>query len=148
MCSSDLFSPPSSLISSSYDNSVKFWQISNLLMGSVVTNPKFIPPASAPIKSITLQAKDGIAISSDSNGVVRVMDISTGHCKASFQTPSRDHSCSDIWLIDDRLIYSWCDENKVHIWDSEQGTLQIMDGFQGDIEDIRISGDGSQIFSL
>ena len=76
------------------------------------------------------------------------MDISTGHCKASSQTPSRDHSCSDIWLIDDRLIYSWCDENKVHIWDSEQGTLQIVDGFQGDIEDIRISGDGSQIFSL
>ena len=82
--SSLTFPPPSSLISSSYGESVKFWQIDDLLMHPIVTDPNSASLASAPIEHITLQAKSDIAISSDSNGVVRIWDISTGHCKASF----------------------------------------------------------------
>ena len=64
------FSSPSSLISSCYDKSVKFWQIADLLVDPAVTNSKSTPLASPSIMSITLQTKDGVAISSDSNGVV------------------------------------------------------------------------------
>ena len=147
--SSLAFSPPSSLISSSYDKSVKFWQISDLLIGPIVTDPKSTPSPSAPIKSMALQAKDGITISGDSNGMVRVLDFITGHCKASFQTPARDHNCSDIQLIDGRVIYAWCEENNIHIWDSEKGKLQIeLMEFENSIVDVRISGDSSKIFAL
>ena len=145
--SSLAFSPPSSLISSSYDKSVKFWQISDLLMSPVVIESKSASSPSALIKSIALQAIDGITISGDSNGVVRVLDLSTGDCKASFQTPARDHSCSDIQLINGRLIYAWHVEGKIHVWDSEKGALQIVHSF-GSVEDVRISGDGSKIFAL
>jgi WD40 repeat protein len=81
-----VFSSPSSLISVSGDKSIKFWQI-GVPSDSVKTDPKSASLASTEIRPITLQAKDGIIITSDSEGVVRVWEISTGLCKASFQTP-------------------------------------------------------------
>ena len=75
------FSSSSSLISASRDQSVKFWQIGTFSMDPVACNPK---STLAPIRSITLQTKDGIAISSDSDGVVKIWDLPTGHCKASY----------------------------------------------------------------
>ena len=98
------FSSSTSLISGSYDKSVKFWQIGSSKTSPVVTGLEFTPLTPAPIKSITLQAKDSITISSHSDGVVRIWDIVTGICKATFQTPSKDSNWVDTQLIDGKLI--------------------------------------------
>ena len=87
--------PSSYLISASEDQSVKFWQIGVLS----TDDPESTPPASASIESISLQARDGIAISSDSAGMVKTWDILTGLCKASFQTPAQGYTYRDAQLI-------------------------------------------------
>ena len=144
-----VFSSPSSLISSSDDGSVKFWQIADLLRDPAVINLESTPLASAPIKCITLQAKDGIAISGHSGGVVTVWDILTGHSKASFQTPAKELFHTDALLINNRLIYVWTKpfEEMVYIWDTEKGEYQIVDT-KNDIMNVKISGDGSRVYSL
>ena len=63
---------PSSLISVSHDQSVKFWQIGASPTNPVATNTASAPPTSATIMSVSLQAKQGIAISSDLAGTVKV----------------------------------------------------------------------------
>jgi WD40 repeat protein len=139
----------SSLISASYDNSVKFWQIGASSTDPVASDPESTPSALAPIRSITLQAKDGIAISSDSDGVVRTWDLSTGHCKASFQTPAKGSHQRCIQLVDSRLILVWCADKKVYIQDAQKGQLlQTVDAPEDEVLDIRISGDGSKVFCL
>jgi WD40 repeat protein len=143
------FSSSSSLISGSHDKSVKFWQIGASSTDPVASDPKSTPPALAPIKSITLQAKDGIAISSDSDGVVRTWDLSTGHCKASFQTPAKGSHQRCIQLIDSRLILAWYADRQVYIQDVEKGQLlQTVHVYGHNALDIRISGDGSKFFCL
>jgi len=84
-----VFSSDFSLASLSNDKSVKFWQIGALTTDPVVADPE-LTLLSTPIMSITLQAKDGVAISSDASGLVRVWDLSTGLCNRSFQTPTKD----------------------------------------------------------
>ena len=141
-----IFSSPSSLISSSYDQSVKFWQIGTLLVDPATVNQKSASLASAPVKSITLQVKDGIAISSDADGVVKTWDVLTGLCKTSFQTSAKGHHKCDVRLIDNKLMFVWQTDEKIHIWD-EKGELQIVNS-SGVGEDVRISGDGSKVFCL
>ena len=142
------FSSPSSLISASQDKSIKFWQIGTLSIDPVKTDPESTPLTSVPIKSITLLAKDGIAISSDSDGVMRIWDISTGICKASFQTP-KEFYYRDVQPVDGRLVTVWHADEKIHIWDPEKGELlQTVDTPRDELEDLRISGDGSKIFCL
>ena len=153
--SSIAFSSPSSLISSTYRGPVKFWQIGDLLVDPVVTDSKSTHPAPAPINSITLQAKDGIVISSDSNGVVSIWDVSTGLHKESFQTPAKDCRVAASWLVDGRLTFAWVERNpshpmeeQVHVWDVERGEFQLMNiGYRG-CTDLKISGDGSRVFCL
>ena len=157
------FSSPSSIVSSSYDQSVKSWQIGAISTDTAVTNPDYVP---ALIKSVALQAKDGVTISSDSDGVVRTWDVSTGLCKASFQTPAKGHYMRDVRLINSRLKLVWWADQKIHIWDVDKGELLqevnapgggIGDGDweqpaempdEGYVEDIKISGDGSRVFLL
>jgi len=159
------FSSPSSLISASHDQSIKFWKIGTLT-GPVVIGQKSTHPISAPIESITLQAKDWITISSDSDGVVRVWDISTGYCKASFQTPANDLHKRDARLVNNRLIFVWHTNKKSYLWNAESGhfhyadrktyiweaqegkLLHTVDCPDDMVEDIRISGDGSKVFRL
>ena len=153
------FSSVSSLISSSYDKSVKFWQIDILPTDSAMTDPESTPLTLVPIKSITLQAKANVAISSNVDGVVRTWDVSTGCCKASFQTPPKNNFGSDVRLIGSRLISAWCVDvegsmeglhERIHVWDVEKGELLqtvYLDNRWRDVK-IRISGDGSKIFSL
>jgi WD40 repeat protein len=130
------------------DGSVKFWQISASSISPDVTDPKPIP-CDSPIRSITLQAKDGIAISSDSDGVVRIWNLSTGHCKASFQTPAKGDCLRDVQLIDNRLVLVWCAAKEIHIWDVEkEELLQTVGAPWGDVYDLRISGDGSKVFCM
>jgi len=142
------FSSPTSLISSSRDKSVKFWQIGVLSTDSVETDSESMPPTLAPIMSITLQAKDGVTITSDSDGVVRTWDISTGLCNKYFQTSATYSHKRDVQLIGDRLIFVW-HTGQILVQDIENGELLLaVDGPDYDIEDLRISGDGSRVFCL
>jgi len=147
------FSSPTSLISTSHDQSVRFWQISASSTPPDVIDPKSAPHTS-PIKSITLQAKDGIAISSDSDGVVRIWDLSTGLCKTSLQTPAKSSYLRDVRLIDNRLVLVWSTDRGIYIWDVEKGkllqtvqTVQTVDAWYA-VFDLKISGDGSKVFYM
>jgi len=144
------FSSPSSLISSSVDCSVKFWEIGTLQADPLVADPESTSLASAQITSITLQAEHGIAISCDSDRVVKAWDILTGLCKVTFQAPAEDYQWSDVQLVNGRLVFVWYIDEKIHIWDVEKGgLLQTIDATSdGCLEDIKISGDGSNIFCL
>ena len=151
-----VFSSPSSLISVSDDQSVKFWQISTLSTNAVTADQQSALSMSPPILSVSLQARAGIAISSDANGVMKTWDISTGLCKETFQTPATGDmgpGRSDTRLIDGRLIFVWYKNKGIHIWDTGKGELlQTLDIL--DILDklwcigLRISGDGSKVFCL
>jgi WD40 repeat protein len=149
--SSLTFSSPSTLISASYSGLVKFWQIDGLPTIPVAGGPKSIPHTSVSIYSVSLQAENGIAISSDRDGVVRTWDLSTGLCKTSFQTPLEDAYGRDAWMIDGRSIFVWFAKGGVgegiKIWDTEKARLlqeiyipQVTRG------SLRVSGDGSQAF--
>ena len=144
------FSSPSLLISTSDDKTVKFWQINPLSTDPVTSDPKPIPPTSVPIKSITLQTEDGIAISSDSDGVVKTWDILTGLCKASFHTPVDTNSWRDVCLIDGKLTAVWLTNEGICVWDVEKSELlqQIHTSFNHPLRDLRISGDKSKIFCM
>lgn len=142
-----VFSSPTSLVSIS-GGSIKFWQIS-----APLTSPDVVDPKSklytSPIRFIALQAKDGIAISSDLDGVVRIWDLLTGLCNAVFQTPAKDFFRGDAKLIDNRLVLVWYTAKKIHIWDVEKEVLlRTVDIPQGNIQDLRISGDGSKVFYM
>ena len=138
----------SSLISASYDQSVKFWQIGASSANPVTTGAISTSPTSAPIKFVTLQARDGIAISSDSAVVVKIWDIMTGLCKTSFQTPAKGYSHRDVQLIGGRLIFVWYADQKIYIWDVGKDGLQMVDTPGFSVRDLRISGDGSKVFVL
>jgi len=143
------FSSPSSLITISRDKSVKFWQIETLSTDPVPADLKSPPLASAPVKSITLQEKAGIAISNHSDGIVRIWDISTGLCRASFQTPAKDCHWMDTHLTDGGLISVWCTDGKICIWDTEKGRLlRTVQLPINKVMELRISGDGSTVFCL
>lgn len=139
-----------SIISLSRDRSIKFWQIGALSTDLVTSDPEPIPPVSAPISSISLQANHGIVISSDSTGVVRTWNVSTGVCKAAFCTPAGSFTPRDAQLVNGRLIFVWHTYGKIHFWDAEKGELfQIADArFHPSIISLRISGDVSMVFLL
>jgi len=142
-----MFTSPSSLISGSQDFSIKFWQI-----GASSTDPVTTDQQSTPliILSVSLQARTGVAMSYDQDGVVKIWDISTGLCKETFQTQAVEvgRFCgADVKLIDGRLIFALLTNEKIQIWDTGTGELlQTLDGPQ--YWGLRISGDGSKIFSL
>ena len=141
----------SSLISSSLDRSIKFWQTGTSPKDSVTTTLEIKPLASASIESVSLQAAAGIAISSDSAGVVKTWNILTGLFKESFQTPARGTSWRDVQLIGGRLTLVWLEDRQIHIWYPREGeqlpTLGAPYSSQ-QVQDFRISGDGSKIFLL
>ena len=139
----------SSLISSSDDKSIKFWQIGASLADPVTINPDSTPSTSAPITLVNLQAKDGIAISGDKAGVVKTWDISTGLCKASFHPPVQGFTPKDIQLVNSGLlIFVWCTDKEIYIWDTGKGELlqMVNTPFNPLRTSLRISGDGSQVF--
>lgn len=135
-----------SLISGS-DLSVKFWQSSSFLTDSIATNNIPPPPGSSPIISANLFAEDGTIVTSDSSGVVKTWEFTTGRSKSSFSTPSK--GVQDTHLAGDTLIVVWCPvgDKEYHIWDVGKGELLRTVGSSLDeIVDLRISGDGSKIF--
>ena len=112
-----VFSSHSTLISSSWDRTVKFWQIGFLQENSVMTDSESTPITSAPIMFITLHAENGFAASRDFEGVVRIWDISTGLCKTTFQSPADNPRWSYVWLINSRLIFVWIAHEEIHHWE-------------------------------
>ena len=139
----------SSLLSSSKDKSTAFWQIGDLLVDPVTTDPDSTPSATDPVQFVSLQTDNGVAISRDSAGVVRTWDVSTGLCKASFHTPAKSTKQSDLQLISDGLVVTWYDPLGIHIWGSKEEESKKLD-VQVISQDIglRMSGDGSKVFLL
>ena len=142
------FSSPSSLISASSDQSVKFWKISPQSTDLVGVDPMSVSLGSATVMSITLRAKDDLSITSDSNGVVKTWDIFTGICKASFQTPAKRANKRDVQIINGKLILAWHASPKIKIWDVEKDQLLCTTDGPGSLEDIKISEDGSRVYSI
>jgi len=138
----------SCLISVSDDRSAKFWQIGTSSADPVSTAIMPTPPTSVSIEFVSMQARNGIVISCDSDGVVKTWDILTGLCKSSIQTPATVNIYKgDAQLIEGRLIVVWHAEKKIHIWDTEKNELlQTVDS--SNARHLRISGDGSTVFCL
>ena len=165
---------PSSLtlISASADKSIKFWQIgaSSADLAAPGTGPT--PLTSVPISSVSLQVKDCLAFSIDSEGVVKTWNILTGHCKESYNTPAKYIRCGDIQFIDDsghckescktqtkgigygdmqlidgRLVVVWCELSRqgIHVWDAERGRFQTVNLPYLFTNGLRIIGDGSRV---
>ena len=140
----------SSLISSSCDGSIRFWQVGTLPMDPVVTDPEDMLLRPASIVSISLPKNKAIAVSCDAGGVVRSWDISTGICNASFRTPARGIKWGEAELVDGRLIFGWCTRDKIHLYDAGAGNFfQIPDpGIYFTTMGLKISRDGSKVFVL
>jgi len=145
-----VFSSSLTLISASGvdDGSIKFWQISTSSADQFTPDTDSTLFTSAPIRSVSLQSKDGLAFSIDSAGVVKAWDILTGLCKESFKTEAKYIGHGDVQLINGRLIVVWHDneEKRVHVWDAEKGRLQTVDTPY--TRDLRITGDGSRVLQL
>ena len=144
-----IFFSSTTLISASGDKSVKFWQIGAQSTDQAPVDLKPISLHSAPIQSVTLQSKEGIAFTCDLDGVIRVWDISAGICKKSFQTPAKQIYKGDAKLVNDRSIFVWYIDQEIHAWDAENGELLWeVDVPWSTIDSLRISGDGSRVFGL
>ena len=136
----------SSLISGSYDQSVKFWQTSSFLADSKTTDQMVAP---LPIRSLKPFVEDGIVVTNHSDGVVKTWDLTTGRLKSSFSTPAQD--IRDIHLAGDTLTMVWWmdEERGYRIWDVYKGQLlRTFPSSTTDLQDLKISGDGSKIFGL
>ena len=136
----------SSLMSSSNDRSVRFWQVGTSSSNPTATNlqPTFLHP----IEFVSLQSNNGIAISWDGDGVVRTWDILTGHCKSSFHTPFKGSNHKDAQLVNGKTIFVWYSYGGIVIWDTERSEIQTVDAPCYKCLSLRISGDGSKVFLL
>jgi len=148
-----VFTSSLTLVSASEDCSVKFWEIDASSANPVIPHIEPISLTSAPIRAVSLQAKEGLAFSVDSAGVMKTWNISTGLCKESFETQAKDICMGDMQLISGRLIIVGCkrDSNqgwKIHVWDAGKGELQTMGGIRHQLRGLRISGDGSSVFCV
>jgi WD40 repeat protein len=143
------FSSPSSLISVSKDGAIRFWQIGALSKNWTATDLKSTPHTLSSILSVSLQARAGVAISSEKTGVVKTWDLLTGNCKTSVKTPAGDCDWRDARVIDGRLITVWYQHSKIYIWDTSKDKLQqVVSAVIFDPKGLRISGDGSKVFCL
>ena len=139
----------SSLISASIDASVRFWQIGIRPTNTTATEITSTVVTPTKIQSASLQARDGIAITTDIAGEMKTWDIATGLCKTSFQTPAKGCTWRDAQLIEGRLVLAWWGDDKIHIWEAEkeEPVWTVDTSFSG-VNGIRISGDGSKVFCL
>ena len=144
-----IFSSSTTLISASSDHSVKFWQIGAQLTDPAITDLEPTSLLSAPIKSVILQSKEYLAFTCDSDGIMKVWDISTGTCRRSSQTSVKYYTKWDAQVVNGRFIFVWCGDGRIHALDVENGgLLWEVFGPSCDMEDLRISGDGSRVFGL
>ena len=145
-----VFSSSSTLISASQDESIKFWQIGTSSTDQIVTDPKSTSITSTSTKPIALKTKNSPIIpNSLTDGVMKTWGILTGLHKGSPQILAQGSHQSNTQLIDDKLIFVWCADRKINIWDAEEGELlQTINISRGSVVDLRVSGDGSKVFCL
>ena len=144
-----IFSSSTTLISASADTSVKFWQIGVQSPDSPVFDPKPTSCPSVPIVSVTLQSKEGVAITVDSEGIIKTWDLLTGSCRGIFKAPTKHFCNRDAQLVNGRMLFIWHTDRKLHMWDVENGELLWeVDMEKNYLHDLRISGDGSRVFGL
>ena len=143
----------SSLISGGLDQSIKFWKSSSFSMGLTTSDQVAAHGYFPEIRSIKLFAEEGMVVTSDADGVVKVWDVITGRCKSSFSAPAQ--GIHDTQLARDTLIIVWCPEAgryslvEYHIWDVYKGQLlRKFHSYSSYLLDLKISGDGSKIFRL
>ena len=148
MITSLIFYSSTTLISASRDSSVKFWQITVQSPDPPRLDLKTTSPHSTSILSISVQSKEGIAFTSDSDGLVKTWDISTGVCKISSQTPAKNFHKRDAQLVNGRVAFVWYTCEKIHVWDTENGELLWEADAPWRVDDLRISGDGFRVFGL
>ena len=136
---------PSSLISGSEDQTMKFWQTSSLLADSTATDQMVAPE---PITSLKLFAGERTVVTYHHHGVVKTWDLATGRLKSSFSTPAQ--GVQDTHLAGDTLIMVWYMEGEAgyRIWDVYKGQPLRKLSSTALVYDIKISGDGSKIFGL
>ena len=144
------FSSSSSLISVSWDNSVKFWQIGVApSMGPAVANPESTPTTLPLVSSISLEARVGVVISSDMAGEVKTWDILTDDCKAPSQALAKYYRHANTGLINNRLIFVWYIDGEINVWDAGTESFLLQVNAPNDTTvDLRISGDGSKLFYI
>jgi len=144
------FSSPSTLISASYDDTVKFWQIGASSTGPIVTNPKSTPLTLAPTKSTALKLKNGLIIPSDlPDGVIKTWGISASLHKGSLQILAEGSHQSNTRQFDNKLIFVWYADEKINIWNAEKGgLLQTINVPGGSVSVLKVSGDGSKVFCI
>ena len=138
----------SSLITTSYDQTIRLWQIDTSSTNLVAADSKSKPLASASVTFVSLQVKDHIAISSDEAGLVRTWDLSTGLCKATIKISAGPLTWRDAQLIDGRLLLVWRTSKRIYIWDTKEKKAKKVDRRTVSSIDLRISGDGSRVFLL
>ena len=107
---------PSSLISGSYDQSMKFWESGSFSMDPTTSDQMAAPVHPHTIRSIKLFAEEGMVITTYRDGVVKIWDLVTGRCKSSFSTPAKGKR--DTHLAGDTLIIVWC-TNASAGWDTD-----------------------------
>ena len=136
------------LFSASQDRYMKVWQSNTFSMDPI--KPE-IPAQlrSPPVESIHLFTEEGIVVTSDSTGVVKVHDLRTGICETSFPTPAK--GIQDTHLVDDTLVVVWWEVGDRAYWIWDVGNNQLLQKIPGSLEeisDIRISEDGTKIFGF
>ena len=143
----------SSIISGGLDQSMKFWKSSSFPMDSTTSDWMVARGNPTEIRSINLFVEEGMVVTSDRGGVVKIWGLMTGRCKSSFSTPARGEC--DTHLAGNTLIIVWFPDAgtdtamEYHIWDVSEG--QLLRKFHSSLSHIRslkISGDGSKIFGL
>ena len=146
-----VFTSSSSLVSGSWDYSVRIWQCSSFLT-DLTSNTMTAPLTPVHIKSVNVSTKDGVIITSDSSGAVKTWDLTTSACKSSFSTPAPAEGVHDTYLMGNGLIIVWAGAGKgkeYHIWDVGEGQLcKTLESSLSKILDLRISGDGPKIFGV
>ena len=144
-----VFSSSLTLTSASQDNSIRFWQIDALPSGPSISGSESVSLTSAPIGSVSLQVKDGLAFSLDKEGVLKTWDIFTGCCKESNQTGAQGKCLGDMQLIGSRLILVWSIYgDSIYVEDVGQGVFKILHALGWSIKGLRITGDQSRILQL
>ena len=145
-----VFSSTNTLISTSLNDSIRFWQIGTSSVDSIALNSEFTSPTSAPIRSVSLQTKDSLAFSINSEGLVKIWDILTGYCKGVHRIQAKNINCGDTQLIGDGLIIVWCEGEgtQIHIWDAEKGRLQTVNTNGYTTYGLRITEDGSRVLHV
>ena len=143
------FSSPYSLISASKDKSIRFWQIGTSLADPGVSSTASTSLSLASIQVVSLQARNSLAFSIDSAGVVKTWNILTGHCEESYKTQIKEATCADIQLLSGRLIIVWhgVGKNMIHVWDARKGKLRDI-ATPNVTQDLRVVRDESVVLQL